>query len=106
MIAPATHARSERGQVADRLWTFVKGLGLGEVYAGQIDPEKGVRHYTVMFCRARSVDGWIHVYSTKFIRIGYTTAIRDLPRTERATVASVEDAEAFLQERFGSRRAK
>lgn len=98
---------SVRLAAAERLATVARECKLDQVYAGGFEPPReGHNYYSILLCRAESVDGSVRVYGPSFITIVYKTAIRDLPHTEHVTLRSVEQAEAFLRERFGSRNVE
>lgn len=102
---------SERQYIAEQLVGIARELNLLEVYAsGDVLPTsrrdgKGVAFYSFSICRARSVDGYVRVYSPNHINVKYETAIRMLPRWENSAVCSLEDAKELLVERFRYYRA-
>lgn len=96
----------QRSEVARRIAEVAREVGLAEVYAGGVEPPaEGRNYYSVLLCRAETVDGSVRVFGPSSITIFYTTAIRDLPQRERVTLRSVEQAEDFLRSRFGSKVA-
>ena len=58
---------------------------------------KGKEHWSVLFCKARILDGVIRVYAPGFILITWQTAIRDLPRTGRQVCKTEAEALDFLK---------
>lgn len=97
--------KSERHAVAERLAEVARECKLDQVYAGGYEPpSEGKNYYSILLCRAESVDGSIRVYGQSFITIVYKTAIRYLPHTEHVTLRNVHQAEEFLRSRFGSVR--
>lgn len=97
--------RSERHEAAIRIAEAAKACGLAEVYAGGIEPpSQGRNYYSVSLCRAKCVDGSIRVYGPTFITAWYETSIRHLPRTEKTTLRSADQAIEFLRSRFGAEK--
>lgn len=97
--------KSARHEAAIRIAEAAKACGLAEVYAGGVEPpSEGRNFYSVSLCRARTVDGSIRVYGPTFITVWYETSIRHLPRTEKTTLRSAEQAVEFLQSRFGAEK--
>lgn len=95
--------KSERREAAERIAKLVYELKLDEVYAGGYEPPDAAakrNYYSVLLCKAQTLDGSVRVYSPSFITVVYRTAIRTLPHTEHATLRSVEQAEEFLRSRF------
>jgi hypothetical protein len=98
--------KSERREIAERLAKLVDELKLDQVYAGGYEPpnrEKGRNYYSILLCRSEVLDGGILIYGPTFIKVHYQTAIRTLPQSESTTLRNVEQVEAFLRERFGTK---
>lgn len=96
--------KSRRHEAADRLAEVARECGLAEVYAGGVTPPRpGQNYYEVSLCRAKAVDGSVRIYGPSFLTVWYTTTIRHLPHTEKATLRNVEQVEEFLRSRFGTK---
>ena len=88
---------SERQEVAVRLGDLVSAMRMVTPiggYLGQSD-EKGKPHI-VGFSKPRNLDGTIHVYSPKFIRVSLQCRYLDMPHRFNAVFCSEADAGKFL----------
>lgn len=97
-----TLVKSRRAEVAVRIAEAVAEMGLNEVYAGGTFEPSGPGHnyYTVLFCKARILDGSVRVYGRTAITVRWQTAIRDLPRNGQVFCRSAEEAIGVLREQF------
>jgi hypothetical protein len=97
-----TTSKSRRAEVAASIAEAVHEMGLDEVYAGgtinPADPEHN--YYTVLFCKARILDGSVRVYGRSSITVRWQTAIRDLPRNGQIFCRSAEEAIKVLRDQF------
>lgn len=91
---------SAREQVASEIESYLVELGLNEVYGvvSGLSEDKKYRYAT--FCKARILDGVVHVYGPKFIQVRWETAIRRLPHRGSEVFRSLEAAKEFLRENF------
>ena len=91
-----------RSEIAAYLANVAREVELDQVYAGGFDlPDDKRNYYSILLCRAKSVDGSIRVYGPTNITISYTTAIRHLPQRETVRLRDVKQAEEYLRSRFG-----
>ena len=94
---------SQRQQVAQNLAETCIFGGLNDSYGVSIDratDKKGKPHWSVLFCKARILDGIIRVYSPGFIMISWQTAIRDLPSKGMRVFKAEHEAKEFLVNSF------
>ena len=89
---------SPREQAQIELRELLIGLRLDEVF-GVIEGQ-GPRYRSLTFCKARILDGVVHIYSPKFIVVKYETAIRTLPHRGQEKFDSVEQAKVWFVENF------
>jgi hypothetical protein len=91
---------SPREELAQELLDVCIFGGLDEVYGATKDKRidaKGKTYWSILFCKARVLDGAIKVYSEKFILIKWQTAYRDLPAVGQEVFKSPLAAKQFLQ---------
>ncbi len=89
---------SPREDVAQRLLETCIFGGLNQVYGGTKDrvTENGKTFWSILFCKARILDGRIRVYSPVFILIEWETAIRKLEPRGRKKFSNEQEAKEFL----------
>lgn len=93
--------KSPRHQLAERISKFVCENDLTQPYGGGITLSKqGRPHYSVLFCRPRTLDGLVSVYSHNFIVVQYHTAARSMPPDDRRVFESEENLFKFLRLAF------
>ena len=63
-------------------------------YGGKIREEKGRVVHAVSFCRPRDLDGYVYVYSPKFILVGWQS--RYSAGDGKRVFESYQDAERFI----------
>ena len=88
---------SPRHRAALEISDTLMCLGLDEVYGVQMEravDKKGKQHWSILFCKARTVDGVVRVYSDRFIMI----TIQQRRGAEKFT--SPRDAKAWLVREF------
>lgn len=89
---------SPRHEAALQLMDTITCAGLDQVYGGTMErgTEKGKTFWVLTFCRARTLDGVIRVYSPNFIQIKYSQGGRKVSEIFRST----HDAQSYLVNRF------
>ena len=88
---------SPRHEAALRISDTLQCLGLDDCYGISMEraiDKKGKSHWSILFCKAGTVDGLIRVYSDRFIQI----TIQQRRGAERFT--SVHDAQRWLIREF------
>lgn len=88
---------SPRHQVALELSDTLLCLGLDEVYGINMErgtDSKGKQYWGITFCKARTVDGVIRVYSDRFIQI------KIQQRRSSEIFRSAYDAKRYLMREF------
>lgn len=93
-----------RSDIAATLAAECVALGLNDAYGCAIDPpnpDVGRNYYTVLFCKARILDGSIRIWGRTSISVRWQTAIRDLPRNGQVWCANVAGAVKVLRDNFG-----
>lgn len=88
---------SPRHEAALRIADTLQCLGLDDSYGIQMEravDKKGKQHWSILFCKARTIDGVVRVYSDRFIMI----TIQQRRGAERFT--SPRDAQVWLVEQF------
>ena len=99
-MEPGTSARQ---QVAQALGDTCICGELNDSYGVSCTKEtdaKNRTYWSVTFCRARTVDGVIKVYSPNFIQVKWMTAYRDLPSRGQEVFRSEAAAKEFLIKNF------
>lgn len=93
---------SERSELADQIAQKLRDLNLDQSYGVNIgEPTKGQPYYSVSFCRARTLDGYVRFYGPKFINIQWMGTINsELPYKGSMVFHSPEELYAFLNENF------
>lgn len=94
---------SPRQQVAQNLADTCMFGDLNDVYGVSVEKSTdkgGKAHWSVLFCKARVLDGAIRVYSPNFIMITWQTAYRDLPAKGKEVFRSEAAAKEFLIKSF------
>ncbi|HRC95212.1 MAG TPA: hypothetical protein PK317_00285 [Coprothermobacter proteolyticus] len=94
---------SPREDVAQELLETVVFGGLDEVYGASKEKRtdaKGKSYWDVSFCKARTVDGTVKVYSEKFILVKWQTQFRDMPHQGQEVFKNVNAAKSFLVKSF------
>jgi hypothetical protein len=94
---------SPRQQVALNLADTCIFGGLNDAYGVSCEKStdaKGKVYWSVLFCKARILDGVIRVYSPNFIMVTWQTAIRDLPAKGKEVFRSEATAKEFLVSSF------
>lgn len=86
---------SERENIQNDMAEFLESAGLDEVYGvltGLDTLDNGRKVRTVTFCRARTLDGQVIIYSANFVQV----------KTNRDTevFTSAEDAKAWIQAKY------
>ena len=90
---------SPRQQVAEALALHCVIFGLNDAYGVSCErasDRKGKPHWSVLFCRARSLDGVIRVYSERFILITW----QEGRRPGKHVAGSLDVARQFITTRF------
>jgi hypothetical protein len=88
---------SPRHEAALKIADTLMCLGLDDCYGVEMQraiDKKGKQHWSILFCKARTVDGVVRVYSDRFIMI----AIQQRRGAEKFT--SPRDAQAWLVREF------
>jgi hypothetical protein len=88
---------SPRHEAALRIADTLMCLGLDDCYGIEMQratDKKGRNHWSILFCKARTVDGVVRVYSDRYIQI----TIQQRRGAERFT--SPRDAQAWLVREF------
>jgi hypothetical protein len=96
-------AMSLRQQVAQNLAETCIFGGLNDSYGVSLQKatdKKGKQHWSVLFCKARILDGVIRIYSPGFIMISWQTAIRTLPEKGMKVFKNEYEAKDFLVNTF------
>jgi hypothetical protein len=96
---------SPRQQVAQNLADTCVFGGLNDVYGVSCEKstdKKGKSHWSVIFCKARALDGVIRVYSESFILITWQGMGE---RNGKYVARSESDAKAFIIDHFIKRAA-
>ena len=94
---------SPRQQVAQDLADACIFGDLNDSYGVSLEKAtdaKGKTYWSVLFCKARVLDGVIRVYSPSFIMITWKTSYRDLPANGKEIFRSETDAKQFLISSF------
>ena len=94
---------SPRESVAQELYETCLFGGLNESYGasmGKRTDAKGKSYWDVSFCKARTVDGTVKVYSEKFILVKWQTQFRDMPHQGQEVFKNVNAAKSFLVKSF------
>lgn len=89
---------SPRHEAALRLADTLQCLGLDDCYGISMEravDKKGKNHWSILFCKARTVDGLIRVYSDRFIMITFQQRHREAQK-----FTSVHDAKRYLIREF------
>lgn len=97
---------SQRNEIAQNLAETCIFGNLSDSYGvscQRATDKKGKAHWSVLFCKARILDGVIRVYSPNFILITWQTAIRDLERNGSKVCRSEWEAKEFLVDTFVKR---
>ena len=84
---------SEREKLQDHLEQYLKGLGLDQVYGvltGMETTPKGQKVRTLTFCRARTLDGTVKIFSPTFFTVN-TSRVR-----QTQVFRSLEELEEYL----------
>ncbi len=86
---------SKREEIQNDMADFLESASLDEVYGvltGLDELPNGRKVRTVTFCRARTLDGCVTIYSPNFIQV----------KTNRDSevFTSAEDAKAFIQAKY------
>lgn len=90
---------SPREQVAQDICAYLVFADLSQVYAGgysKLTDKKGKSYYSIPFCRARTVDGIIKVYSERWIAVSWVTSYRNLPPRTNTVYKNQNDLKAEL----------
>ena len=92
---------SDRSVLADRIATQLKASGLDDSYGVDVrqTADKG-KPYIVSFCKARVLDGYVTIYSPKFLLVKWQTAFRDMPHKGVEKFTSEAAAMQFIQDSF------
>lgn len=93
---------SARAAVAENILQLCYSR-LNDSYGASMDKrtdKNGKSYYSISFCKARTVDGLVRVYSPSFILVKWQTAFRDMPHTGSQVFRSFVDAEEFIRESF------
>lgn len=94
---------SIRSQVAQNLVDTCVFGSLNDSYGVMLTKDtdkKNKSFWGITFCKARILDGYIRVYSEKYILITWETAIRDLPRKGSQVCRNEYEAKDFLVKTF------
>lgn len=94
---------SPRESVQEELNDTLVCLGLNDVYGiirGKDTDKKGKSYRSLTFCKAKILDGSIHIYSPRFILVKWQTAIRRLPHKGQEVFRDVTSAKRWFQENF------
>lgn len=87
---------SEREQIQDRLEQFLINNGLNDVYGVLTDLvtlKDGRKIRQVTFCKARTLDGTVSIYSPSFFTVRTN-------RTRTEAFRSVDEVEQYILENF------
>lgn len=94
---------SPRQQVAQNLAETCIFGNLNDSYGVSVEKstdQKGKTHWSVLFCKARVLDGVIRVYSPGFIMVTWQTGVRDLPSKGKEIFRSESAAKEFIVSTF------
>jgi len=86
---------SKREDIQNDMAQFLEDVGLNEVYGvltGLDTLDNGRKVRTVTFCRARSLDGQVVIYSESFVQV--------VTNREREVFTSPEDAKAWIKAKY------
>lgn len=89
---------SKRSDAAQNIANFILENNLAQVYGGE--SSKDGKCYVVGFSKARYLDGTVHYYGPKFIRVAYQTQYRALPQRDSRVFTDVQNAKDFLKLAF------
>lgn len=98
-----TFLMSPRRQVAQNLADTCMFGGLNDSYGVNIAKSKsksGKEYWGVTFCKARTLDGSVEVYSPNFIVVAWQTGFRDMPAAGREVMRSESAAKTFITKNF------
>ncbi len=94
---------SIRSQVAQNLVDTCVFGAMNDSYGVLLNKDtdkKGKSFWGITFCKARILDGFIRVYSERYILITWETGIRDLPKKGSQVCSSEAEAKDFLRKTF------
>ena len=85
---------SARAEVAERIADFINEKHLAQVFGGEVSQSGDKRYYSILCSLPRTLDGFIRVYSPKFILIQLQGPLADGEHS--AVYESEQDAISFL----------
>jgi hypothetical protein len=94
---------SPRQQVAQNLADTCIFGDLNDSYGVSMErgtSSTGKAHWSVLFAKARVLDGVIEVYSPNFILVKWQTSLRDLPERGKEVFKTELDAKKFILDSF------
>lgn len=94
-----TNGPSPRGELTGQIAAFLRECGLDQVYGCVEGRDPKNRYRSVTFCRARTVDGEVRVYSPGFVQVKWQAD----GRRGDAVLHSKQDALDFLYFQFVAR---
>lgn len=89
---------SERQQIAQRFAVFIVENHLANPFGGDVSQSSDKKYYGVLFSRPRLLDGFVRVYSPKFILVEMTGPAARLGSSR--VFESEKDATDFLRLAF------
>ena len=99
-------SHESRETLANEMAEYCHELGLDDSYGISITKRKPPNkrsYWSVLFCRARTLDGEVRIYGAGFIQIRFQTAIRSLPHKHSEIFKSPLMAKQALTDWFGSK---
>jgi hypothetical protein len=87
---------SERSEIAERFAQFICDNNLANPFGGDVDQSGDKRYYGVLFSVPRILDGFLRVYSPKYILIECQGRLC----TQNAVYSSEADAMQFMKLAF------
>ena len=93
---PSVPETSEREKILNKLVEVLQKKGLDEVYGIQTGLADNKKYRYATFCRARTLDGEVKVYGSKFIQIKWQRS----GRWGNEVCRSLNEAKEFLEKTF------
>jgi hypothetical protein len=94
--------QSARERIAREINSFLLENDLCQVYGGDVSllQNNGKTFYELSFSKRATLDGFIQVYGSQFIRVSFKTLFRFLPARSNAVFRSKQTALEFLKAAF------
>ena len=91
---------SKRQETLQEIVDVLREKGLDEVYGINTGIADTKKYRYATFCRARTLDGQVNVFGSKFIQVTWKTANRSLPAEGSEIFRSLDEAKTFIKETF------